>query len=103
MVIAGLIVKMARVEVSWTESVEVSENVTIARKRYLFIDVVNATVVNVSVVPPVPDETFVQPVTPVAVSVVNCHCTDLVRGAGAAFVVTVNVSTIPAVVVSDKG
>ena len=98
MEIAGLIVKVATVEVSTTVKESESENVTIARYLNLFIAVVNVAVVKVSVVKPVP---FVEPLplvisiqdteaAAVAVSVATCHLTNLVRGETTAVVPTVN-------------
>jgi hypothetical protein len=109
--IAGLIVKVATVEVSTTVKESESEKVTIARYLNLFIAVVKVVVVKVSVVKPVP---FVEPLpavisiqeteaTAVTVSVATCHLTDFVKGEESVVVPTVNESVIPAVVVSLAG
>jgi hypothetical protein len=110
-VIAGLIVKVASVEVSTTVKESESENVTIARYLNLFIAVVKAAVVKVSVLKPVP---FVDPLplvisiqeteaTAVTVSVATCHLTVFTNGEETAVVPTVNESVKPAVVVSFAG
>jgi hypothetical protein len=110
-VIAGLIVKVATVEVSTTVKESESENVTIARYLNLFIAAVNVAVVKVSVVKPVP---FVEPLplvmsiqeteaTAVTVSVATCHLTIFTNGEETAVVPTVNESVKPAVVVSFAG
>ena len=110
-VIAGLIVKVATVEVSTTVKESESENVTIARYLNLFIAVVKVAVVKVSVVKPVP---FVEPLpavmsiqetdtAAVTVSVATCHLTVFVKGEEIVVVPTVIESVKPAVVVSFVG
>jgi hypothetical protein len=113
-VIAGLTVRVATVEVSTDVIPAVAPepvNVTIARYLNLFIAVVKATVVKVSVVKPEP---FVEPLpldisiqetdaAAVTVSVATCHLITLVKPAGAATVVIVKESVNPAVVVSLVG
>jgi hypothetical protein len=103
-VIAGLIVKVATVEVS-TEVPPTPEKVTIERYRYLFIEVVSVAVVNEGVVNPEPDETSDQATDPTAVvvSVATCHFIVRVKGDGAETVVKEKVFVRPAVVVSLAG
>jgi hypothetical protein len=102
--IAGLTVKVTTVVVS-TNVVDVSANVTIARYRYLFILVVSAAVVKVSVVKPVPLATSDQATeeTAVIVSVATCHLTVFENGEATKVVPTVKESVNPAVVVSFVG
>jgi hypothetical protein len=75
--IASFTVSVTIEEVIEDEMVDVSEKVTIALNRYLFIAFVKIVVVNVSVVKPLPDEIFVQPEIlaskTVVVSLVNCQ------------------------------
>ena len=113
-VIAGLIVRVATVEVSTDVMPAVAPDpvkVTIARYLNLLIAVVKAAVVKVSVVKPEP---FVEPLplvisiqetdaAAVTVSVATCHLITLVEPAGAATVVIVKESVNPAVVVSSVG
>ena len=103
-VIAIFTIKVAIVEVS-TKVVEVSANVTIARYRYLFMLVVKAAVVKVSVVNPVPLATsdHETEASAVVVSVATCHFTVLEKGDATKVVPIVNESVSPAVVVSFVG